>query len=179
MKLIPLTQGKYTQVSDNRFDNINQYKWSLSKSQSGKEYAVHNFWDGKNNLVSMHVFIMQPPAGMEVDHWDGDGLNNLDDNLRVCTKAQNMRNRKKPNINKYPYVGIHPIGRKWRAVIGHDGTVTHLGMYWTPELAAQAYDKAALEFFGEYAHLNFPDGKLPDIKHGAGLQRLIDHPDIR
>lgn len=155
MKLIPLTQGKFAQVSDHRYEYLNQFKWSLMRTGK-KEYAVHNFWNGKNNLVAMHVIIVNPPDGLETDHLDGNGLNNQDGNLRICTKAENVRNRNKPKMNKYPYKGIQPIGKKWRAIIGHSGRTMHLGMFLTPEEAAKAYDLAASKLFGEYANLNFP-----------------------
>ena len=54
------------------------------------------------------------------------------------------------------YRGVARNHGKWKAQLSHDGTVTYLGTYATQEEAAKAYDKAAGQRFGEYAHLNFP-----------------------
>lgn len=162
MKLIPLTQGRFAKVDNADFPWLNQWKWCLSKVDK-KEYAVRNdYHDGKNHYIRMHVAITGPiKKGLERDHIDGDGLNNQRRNLRICTKAQNLRNRKKPTINDELYTGIHTYNNKkrtkWRAIIGHGGVTTHLGMFNSPEDAARAYDKAAQKYFGEYARLNFPE----------------------
>jgi AP2 domain. len=152
MKSISLTQGKVALVDDGDFDWLNQWKWSVNRSSS-KMYAVT--W-GKRNAVSMHRVILGDACeGMDVDHIDGDGLNNQRSNLRVCTRGDNSRNRKKSNQNNYQYKGVFPIGRKWRAVISVNGKTTHLGMFDNAEDAARAYDIKAKELYGEFANLNF------------------------
>jgi len=160
MKKIKLTQGKYTLVDDADYEWLNQWNWSVSNTAQNKYYAARNDYKAKkrNNVIRMHRVIMGDACeGLDVDHIDGDGLNNQRANLRVCTRAQNMRNRKKPNVNNEKYTGIGKIGKKWRAVIGHAGKVIHLGMFRTPEDAARAYDSAAKRLFGEFANLNFPE----------------------
>jgi len=157
MKKISLSRGEFALVDNADFPVLNKLTWTLSVSGKRK-YAVHNFYkDGKNHLVAMHRFLLNAPKGKTIDHIDGDGLNNQRANLRVCTLAENLRNRKKPTINGYPYTGIQPMGRKWRAIIGHKGKTIHLGMFLTPEDAARAYDAAAKRLFGKFARLNFKE----------------------
>ena len=163
MKEIQLTQGKVALVDDEDFEWLSQWSWSVS-SKGGKLYALrrHGIKEGgKGELITMHRVILGDVKGMDTDHIDGDGLNNQRSNLRICTRAENLRNRKKPRVNNEIYKGIKKYSgvfrTKWRAIIGHSGIVEHLGMFDTPEEAAHAYDQAAREYFGNYANLNFPE----------------------
>jgi len=154
-KQIQLTQGQVALVDDADYEWLNQWKWCASRA-GNKFYATRNDYNGQNNIVRMHNVIMGSSDGMDVDHKNGNGLDNRRKNLRICTRGDNVRNRKKPRVNDYPYIGIQPSGKKWRSYIGHAGQVIYLGTYLTPEEAARAYDEAAKSYFGEYANLNFP-----------------------
>ena len=158
MKLISLTQGKVVKISDHRFEEYNQWKWHAKKQRNGKFYAMR--WQGKwpnRKLIRMHRQITNAPDGMELDHWDGDGLNNQDENLRICTKSQNMANRGRNHNNISGYKGVSRHGKKWRAEIHFEGKDINLKSWDTPEEAASAYDKAAKHYHGEFANLNFPE----------------------
>lgn len=108
--------------------------------------------------AALHRFLLDAPEGLEVDHIDGDGLNNSRSNLRLATRTQNSANRGKNRNNRSGFKGVTFYKRtgKWMAQIGVDGKNVHLGYYGTPEEAAEAYDKAALAAWGPYARLNFP-----------------------
>jgi len=162
MKQIQLTKGMVALVDDADYDWLNQWNWNVSKA-GNKYYACrrHGIKEGgRGEIITMHR-VIEGHEGLDVDHIDGNGLNNQRSNLRSCTRAQNLRNKQKPNINQEPYIGIKKYSgifkTTWRAIIGHDGTTEHLGQFKTPELAARAYDAAARKYFGEYARLNFPN----------------------
>lgn len=98
-----------------------------------------------------------------IDHINGDGLDNRDENLRPCTVSQNLansRNHKKTKKGgKYKGVTfcIEVTGKRpWRARIGFQNTVVYIGRFSTAKEAARAYDLKAVELFGEFAHTNFP-----------------------
>ena len=102
--------------------------------------------------------------GVKVDHVDGDSLNNLRTNLRIATNAQNMHNRKVSKNNKIGFKGVYekghcltgaPTGR-YAATLRVDGRTEHVGYFGSPEEAARAYDRRAIEVRGEFARTNFP-----------------------
>ena len=110
----------------------------------GEKYAVHRIIYQLVNNVVLGV--------KEVDHIDGDGLNNRPGNLRMATDVQNAQNRKCPSNNKLLIKGVQAelYCAKYRARIWINGKRIHLGMYKTPEEAHAAYAKASRELHGEF-----------------------------
>ncbi len=103
----------------------------------------------------MHRQIMGAPAGMVVDHVNHKTLDNQRENLRVCTQSQNNANQRKTRgASRFKGVAWHKRTGKWHARIGKNGRRHHLGCFNNEALAAQAYNAAALEHFGEFALLN-------------------------
>jgi hypothetical protein len=86
-----------------------------------------------------------------VDHVDGNPLNNRRSNLRFCTHAQNMKNRKVHRSNKLGVKGVHLAGKRYRAEIKVDGQRYGLGSFLTLAEAAAAYKTASARFHGEFA----------------------------
>lgn len=103
----------------------------------------------------MHRLITGAPDGLTVDHINGNGLDNRQCNLRICTLAQNLANREKSN-GRHPYKGIwqNPVTNRWGASIQCDGLKHHLGYFDSPEDAARAYNEAATRLHGPFAKLN-------------------------
>jgi hypothetical protein len=154
LKSIALTQGKRAWVSGSDFEYLNQWKWLAKKDKRGNWYAcrVEN-----GHLIQMHRLIMGAPDGTKVDHQNGNGLHNWRGNLRVCTNAENSRNRQKNKNNTSGYKGVVPDRGKFRARIKVNYRLLNIGTYNTPEEAAHAYDRAAKEHHGKFARLNFPE----------------------
>lgn len=152
MKTIPLSQGKFTLVDDEDFDWLNQWKWTCIDGYARRYPTV----SGRRVSVCMHRLILSAPEGFEVDHIDGDGLNNQRSNLRICKHAQNCRNQKRCRDSRTGLKGVdfHRRLRKYRARITHDYKVMHLGFFDTAEQACAAYNKAALQIHGEFARPN-------------------------
>jgi len=94
---------------------------------------------------------------MQTDHKNKDGLDNRKSNLRTCCKSQNMSNRKIQLNNTSGYKGVywHKYARKWMASIKVNKKPIYLGLFVDPIEAALAYDKNAVEKFGEFADTNF------------------------
>ena len=102
---------------------------------------------------------MSPPDNMEVDHINGDKLDNRKENLRVCTHRENGKNQKISINNTSGYKGVFANHKNWQAVIGVDGKPIYLGTYPSPEKAAEAYDVAAKKYHGDFANLNFKNNE--------------------
>jgi hypothetical protein len=108
----------------------------------------------------MHRLILDHHAE-HTDHKDGNGLNNQKSNIRPATRAQNGQNRKL-QIHSAPFKGVHHFKALggWTASIRVNKKKKHLGYFDSPELAARAYDAAALKHFGEFARTNQQIGAL-------------------
>jgi len=102
----------------------------------------------------MHKVISGILGKTEVDHIDGDGLNNTKINLRKATHAENMRNRKLQKNNTSGYAGVSPVyNNKWRAQIKVDGQIKYLGVFENKQDAVSAYSEASKKYFGEFARV--------------------------
>jgi hypothetical protein len=109
--------------------------------------------------------------GLKGGHWrishaNGDPLDCRRENLVVRNYTEQMgraRKRKtthggRPCTSQYKGVSWDERAGKWHARIKREGYVRRLGYFHDELAAAQAYDEAARELFGEHARLNFPDG---------------------
>lgn len=148
---IPTSRGMVILIDDEDYNLVSQYTWTVCK---GKKNTTYYATTGSQK-ISMHRLLMGFP--LKVDHKGGDGLNNQKYNLRACTPTQNNRNTRKrrtTTTSQYKGVDWKADHRRWRAQIKLDGKNLHLGYFDTEHAAAQAYDQAALIYFGEFAHLN-------------------------
>jgi len=160
MKQIPLTQGKFALVDDEDFEYLNQFKWYAIKCDK-TYYVCRKVYDketkkGKNLLMHRFVLGLTDPK-IQGDHIDWNGLNNQRYNLRICSCAQNQRNKKARKGGSSKYIGVHwhKGGNKWQSRIKMDGNHISLGLFTDEIEAAKAYDKAAKFYHGEFASLNF------------------------
>ncbi len=113
-------------------------------------------------LVYMHwAIIGKPPKGGLTDHINGNSLDNQKTNLRTCTHAENMRNRRSDQGSRSHYKGVcwHNQNNKWVVRIAVNRKQIYLGCFISELDAAKAYDAAARAHHGEFARLNFPESE--------------------
>jgi hypothetical protein len=159
MREIQLTQGYVALIDDEDYDMVNFFSWHVMKRKTniyvGTQACVLN---KKNIMITLHwLLIRNVPKGYEIDHIDGNALNNQKSNLRVVTHTQNMKNARKSSgcvTSKYKGV-FKPNGvNSYKVLITVDKKVIYLGYYKDELEAAKVYNEAALKYFGEYAKIN-------------------------
>ena len=156
MKKIPLTQGKHAIVDDEDYDKLLEHEWCASKG-CNTFYATRIVRVGRSRkTILMHREILNTPIGLHTDHVNGNGLDNTQNNLRVCTRAENTRNQTVRSNNTSGYKGVSWNSRKnkWNANIYAEDKNIHLGFFFCLIKAAKAYNDAAKKYYGEYAKLN-------------------------
>lgn len=150
LKMVPKrARWKKTQLTPNGYIALR-----LIAESRKKFYLLHRL------LAMTFMGLEDGVKGSEVDHADGNSLNNSLSNLRLTDRSGNRRNTSVHRNNKSGYKGVHTSGCKygkpWRVNICVNGNIIRLGSYDDPVEAAKAYDRAARENFGEFARLNFP-----------------------
>lgn len=146
-------EGKFAIVEDDDFDRVNKYKWHLHPCG----YAIGR--PGAKNKILLHRFIMDAQKGEDIDHINGNKLDNRRNNLRACSRTQNKQNQHKV-MSASGFKGVSRAGKayktkKWIATIRNNGKQINLGYFETSHQAAVVYDFWATYFFGKYAHTNF------------------------
>lgn len=160
MKNIPLFQKhtnknkKYAIVDDIDFGELSKYAWYFNINGYARRFLTPE--ENKNRKdrkqISMHRQILNAPSGYDVDHINGNTLDNRRSNIRLCTKSQNMRNTKPYKNNKSGYKGVYFYSKinKYRVIINRE----NIGVYKNITDAIAAYNRRAIELYGEFARLN-------------------------
>ena len=141
-------------IWNSRFSNTQA--GSVKKTNNGKSYLKIGI-DGKI-LFAHRLAIVFITGGidvdMEVDHIDGDGLNNKKSNLRIVTRSENQKNLRKPSTNSSGAVGVcwSKKSKKWQAQIRKKGKQIHLGFFDSISSAIKARKIAEIELFYHKNH---------------------------
>lgn len=149
-------------------DSSNRLRWKVQKGRQPKDsfagrISTHGYYDVRIDgiarqvhrlMYQMYHSLATVSDLLQVDHIDGDRLNNAKENLRECTRSENQRNRGMQENNKSGFKGVSfdKSRNKWQAGIGVNGKRISLGRFDTPELAYSAYCKKASELHGEFYH---------------------------
>ena len=144
-------------IDDDDYEKIKDYKWNVLKKSNGIYIiCTARTADRKRHTLRMQRVIMNCNSGMDVDHVNGNTLDNRKSNLRICTHTENMRNMsKRKNVTSvYKGVYFNKSRNKWTASIRINGTLKHLGHYKTEDQAAISYNISAVKYFGEFARPN-------------------------
>lgn len=150
MKYILTKWKKQILVDDEDFEWLDKHSWVIN----GNGYAVSKI---NQKIIRIHRLILNAPSNLEVDHINGNRLDNQRSNLRLVTHQQNQWNRRimPGGISKYKGVWWMKKQGYWRARIYKNRKPIDLGYFDSEVNAAIAYDRMAKNFYGEFAKLNF------------------------
>lgn len=159
---IPLTQGQTALIDDEDWKLVSAYNWYAAWNPNTKSfYAVTSLQraHGKQATLYMHRLIVSAQTGEQVDHIHHNTLDNRKSELRLCSGSQNQHNRATQANNTSGFKGVywHKQSQKWQARIMLNGKRKSLGYYYNPELAHEAYCKAAHGFHGDFANTGTPE----------------------
>lgn len=144
-------------ISTNKLERANEFigSWYVSWAPSTKSFYVSgnvyvNGRGGKQTTVTLHRWITNVTKGKHVDHINHDTLNNTDNNLRICTNAENKQNMKGARLDNKTSgirgVSWHKCKNNWRAQIGIKGKIIHIGSFDNLEEAEEAVKVARAKY---------------------------------
>jgi hypothetical protein len=151
MKLIAITKH-FVKVDSKDFDFLSKFSWFY---QTKGYVACSMTVNGKKKRILMHTLLMNTPKGFEVDHINGDGLDNRRRNLRIVTHAQNMKNHKVAKNSTTGHTGIcyDKRTKSFMTFICNAGTQIYLGRHKKISDAVRVRKNKELEIFGEFARV--------------------------
>lgn len=137
---IELTQGKKA-IVDDEFAHLRNWKWRFSGGYAARSFTAS--FKNRKGMFLHHCIIGKPLNGFQVDHINGNVLDNRKDNLRIVSARENMQNSKsrREGGNSSKLIGVtwwKPT-KQWRAQIYIDRRKRHLGLFITEEDAHRAY----------------------------------------
>lgn len=128
------------------WEYLKSYTWFQThqgyvRSDSGPGYRL------------FHLSVVDKPEGMDVDHINGNPLDNRKVNLRVCTHQENCMNQQRCIKNTSGISGVtwYAAKEKWRAQIVVEGLHIHLGYFDNLDDAAKCRRSAEVRYFGSFA----------------------------
>lgn len=140
-------RGATVILDDEDYERFKDLSWFV-----GPRYTMNT-----TLRIPMHKMIIECPDGMVVDHINGNPLDNRRSNLRVCTQSENLMNTNKRRgdfSSKYKGVSWDNSKQRWRAMVYKSGKKNHAGYHRCEVQAAEAYNRKAVELYGEFARLN-------------------------
>ena len=152
LNTVPLTKGYVSLIDEDDAKRINQFLWCAMLVR-GRVYAARRpGYKQQRRWVMLHRWLIDAPDGMDVDHINGDSLDNRRCNLRIATRSQNNAN----SNSTYGIIGLRGVslnksGKTYRSEIMKDGRKFPLGTFATAEEAHAAYTAARLRLYGEFA----------------------------
>ena len=136
-----ITRNSRSQI-DQESGNVSSYGYRLVMLDK-KAYRVHRL------IFMMHYGYMPK----EIDHIDGNTLNNRIENLRECSSSENKYNTKLRSDNKSGIKGVcwNKRANSWQAYLNSNGKRTYIGYFKDIQKAKNAVKSYRIEQHNEFA----------------------------
>lgn len=134
-----------TLVDSDMAEILKDYKWCMCNGYVGTTI--------ENKIVRLHHFVIGSPLNnLEVDHINGNKLDNRRENLRLVTKSQNQMNRGLSSNNTSGTKGVcwDKNNKKWEVRITYNCITKHLGRFTSKSDAIAARRNAEIKYFGRF-----------------------------
>lgn len=161
MKEVPISGALKTKVDDEDFEYVSSLRLYANKDKNTTYVAGYEYVKGKSSrknglkLKLLHRMLLGiTDRKIEIDHIDGDGLNNCKSNLRPCTKSDNQKNRTRKGKGASKFIGVSRHGIKWRAYRTDNKKHIHIGLFFTEDEAALAYNDSVKKSGNTFYVLN-------------------------
>lgn len=154
--------GLVALVDDADYKLVAEHRWGLRRHRKTAYAEEARSCCSRTSAVQMHRLVLNAAPDQQVDHVDGNGLNNTRANLRLATNSNNAANRRK-QASSSQFKGVWFRRSRstgpgtWAACVKQDGVRKYLGSFSSEEAAARAYDDGARRAFGAFAAVNFPE----------------------
>lgn len=144
--VIELTQCRLSLVDTVDLRKIDGYRWYARRRHNVFYAYSATVRNGHRTTIPMHSLLIDVPIGFEVDHVDGNGLNNSSifghKNIIAVTHGENMRNMHRLKTSKYPGVCWESSTGKWKAEYSRNWKRKNLGRFNNEDDAYLAYRQA-------------------------------------
>lgn len=148
---VPLPSGVRAKIDAEDAEWVGKHLWYLDNKKYAHRKAPRS--QGQRNIYLHREIVARRGidlSGLQVDHANGDTLDNRSSNLRACTSQQNCRNLKLFTNNKLGARGVCRFRNKYRAQIGVSGEIIYLGIFENLDDAIAARAAAEIQHFGEF-----------------------------
>lgn len=144
MAEVAISGGVIALVDDEDLPRVAGFRWSLEGGYAVCWHHEGTRHERRTHAIRLHRIIANAPEGLEVDHLNGDRLDNRRCNLRVVTREVNAQNRR---VGRNSGTGVLGVTRdvrrgKFRAFISRGRKIVWLGRFATVEEAAAVADAA-------------------------------------
>lgn len=145
-------------VDDDNYEEMKKVKWHLIKDGYAANVKYLFRRDGKDVMQTnlMHRLILNAPdykaSSLQVDHVNGDKLDNRKKNLRFCTNSENKMNQMKHKDNSLGVKGVSRNKKRFAARVQANKKGYYLGTYDSIDEASRAYKAKAKELHREFFH---------------------------
>ena len=164
MAYLELTKGFKTRLDAKDADAMGAFNWYAQTGSGNRKrmYAARRVGGRLNGkIIYLHRILTGAKTHQQVDHINGDSLDNRRRNLRLCSHGQNRMNslRYSSNTSGFKGVSFRKDTGMWDCRLTVKGRQIIGGCFKTAELAAHAYDRLSKKYHGKFGYLNFPRRK--------------------